>query len=87
MTNSKDDETRNMKRGRWISCEDLLPNPGIPVVILASGDVPLEAIRDGAEEWRWRGERADVPRSEVMHWRPKPESELEWLLSLIGKER
>ena len=63
-----------MDKNGWISCEDKLPEYGIPVLVVYHGVVQNTTYFLDIGEWREAyGDSDSMPKSFVSHWQPLPE--------------
>ena len=58
----------------WISVEDRLPEPFVPVLVQMPGEEPFPTVREGfiSNDGIWQSEMFRREPGEVTHWQPMP---------------
>ena len=59
----------------WISVEDRLPEPFVPVLVQMPGEEPFPTVREGfiSNDGIWQSAMFRREPGEVMHWQPMPQ--------------
>ena len=58
----------------WISVEDRLPEPFVPVLVQMPGEEPFPTVREGfiSNDGIWQSAMFRREPGEVTHWKPMP---------------
>ena len=59
----------------WISVEDRLPEPFVPVLVQMPGEEPFPTVREGfiSNDGIWQSAMFRREPGEVTHWQPMPQ--------------
>ena len=59
----------------WISVEDRLPEPFVPVLVQMPGEEPFPTVREGfiSNDGIWQSAMFRREPGEVTHWKPMPQ--------------